>query len=310
MDPQHTVRIEIMNSDWLRQVEAGSHMVLAVRCDCSAGCDLSGTNVSIRLRERVVCNHELSGFDKVKRCMEVNNLLIGAPTEVGTVQATMQVPARTIGGISHSETVANFSLTTIAVKTMLSIWDVPRPIESNAQFRIQVGLKSVRNLSMTGAFIAVFDSVGSLRCRAPVEPVPMKGTGAMYLSTIELTAPGTPGSTVWTVRSELSAIAHPHQDSMAELDLLVVKPPRFRVRIRLTDKLSGTGVGGTLLRLGPYQESTDGRGEAELFVAGGTYALRCWNPGYEVLSSELRISSNTDREFTMKPVVEHDLDFL
>jgi hypothetical protein len=82
------------------------------------------------------------------------------------------------------------------------------------------------------------------------------------------------------------------------------------LRIRLTDELSGTGIGGTLLRLGPYQESTDGRGEAELFVAVGTYALRCWNPGYEILSSELRISSNTDRDFTMKPVAEHDLDFL
>jgi hypothetical protein len=310
MDPQHTVRIEIMNTDWLRHVEAGSHVVLAVRCACSAGCDLSGTNVIVNLRERAVCNHKLSGFDKARRCMEVNNLLIDAPTGLGTVQATMQFPARTIGGVAHPEVVACFSITTIAVKTMLSIWDVPRPIVSNAKFHIQVGLKSVRNLPMTGAVINVFDSGGSLLRRAPVESMPMKGTGAMYLSTIELTAPGTPGSTVWTVRSELSAITHPHQDSTAELDLLVVNPPQFRLRIRLTDELSGTGIGGTLLRLGPYQESTDGRGEAELFVAVGTYALRCWNPGYEILSSELRISSNTDRDFTMKPVAEHDLDFL
>jgi hypothetical protein len=310
MDPQHTVRIEIMNTDWLRHVEAGSHIVLAVRCACSAGCDLSGTHVIATLRDRAVCNHELSGFDKSKRCMDINHLLIDAPEFVGTAQTSIRVPARTIGGIAHPETVACFSITTVAVKTMLSIWDVPRPIVSSAKFRIQVGLKSARNLPMTGAVIAVFDSAGTLHGRAPVDSIPMKGTGAMYRSTIDLTAPRAPGATVWTVRSDLSAIAHPHQDSAAELDLLVVDRPQFRLRVKLTDELDGAGIGGTLLRLGPYQESTDGRGEAELFVAGGTYSMRCWNPGYEILSSELHISANTDRAYTMKPVVENDLDFL
>lgn len=198
---------------------------------------------------------------------------------------------------------------TTSIKTSLNIWDVPRPIDAGRQFQMQVGLKSSRGMSMAGARISVLDADGSLVCCEPVEGRPVESTDALYRSTLVLIAPSTAGTYSWTVSSDVSDVVDPHEESSIELILLVVDLPQYTLRIKLTDE-NGNGVAGTLLRLGPYRQTTGDDGSAEFLVAGGTYLLQSWNPDYELVSRELTVTADTAHSFTTKVLPRADIEFL
>jgi hypothetical protein len=201
------------------------------------------------------------------------------------------------------------SIVTTSIKTTLTIWDVPRPIYAGRIFQVQAGLKSSRGTSMAGATIAVFDADDSLVCRRPVEDHPLENTNALYRSTLDLVAPSTVGTYSWIVKSDVSNIAESHDVSSIDLLLLVVDSPRHSLRITLTDE-NGRGVGGTQLRLGPYRQTTGENGSAEFLVAGGTYLLQSWNPGYELICRELNVTADTAYSLTIKSLPSADIEFL
>lgn len=306
---QHEVSIEAVDTGWQQRVEAGAPVVVAARCHCSAGCDLSGCSVFVTLGSLTPVQHTLTGFDAKKRSTDINYILATAPDAVGDMPSSIRFPASTINGAVHDETVSTFMIFTVPVRTSLTVWDVPRPVVTGSRFRMQAGLKSTRGLSMAGAKLSVTDANGSTIAHAPVESQPMKNTDALYRSTLSLVAPANKGTHTWKVLADVTALAYPHRGSSIELVILAVDPPRYSLRISLADE-NGSAVPGTLLRVGPYQQTTGADGTASFFVAGGSYDLQSWHPDHELLSQEITVSSDTAVFFTIRSIPRADNEFL
>lgn len=162
---------------------------------------------------------------------------------------------------------------------------------------------------MAGATLAVFDADNCLVCRNGVDDHKLANTDGIFRSVLELVAPPSAGSYSWIVRSDVTDVAEPHDESVIELSLLVVDAPLHRLLITLVDE-DGCPPDRTLLRFGPYRRTTGPDGRAEFLVASGTYLMQSWHPDYELIFRELDVGEDSEHTFTVRSLPGGDVEFL
>ena len=215
-------------------------------------------------------------------------------------------PPHDSGDVVHEPASLAISFVTRPLGTSLAIWDVPSPVVIGTRFSLKVGAKSEGSSVLTGATVEVLDEAGALVGRGQLGEVPWVGTGALYWTDVELTAPLIEGMRSWSVRLLAIESGLPHAESMASFSAPSVKPPDCRLKITFTDKDTDMPIKGADVRLGPFHAITDALGRAELAIPGGCYDVNVWHCDYEVLPVNVQIDDDVTLQLRGIPVPEED----
>ena len=171
----------------------------------------------------------------------------------------------------------------------MAVWDVPSPVIVNGSFTIKVGVKCSATCQLAGQLIEVCDGAGTPIGESRLGETPWPGTSGLYVADVELAAPATDGTALWSARFAAAESGLPHDESSAAFSLRIARPPEHRVTVQVSDKGTKTPLEDVEVRLGVYRASTDAQGQAILELPGGVYPLGAWKAGYEMRTRTVKV---------------------
>jgi hypothetical protein len=196
-------------------------------------------------------------------------------------------------------------------KSMVVAWDVPPAIVAGERFRIKVGIKCSLGSNDCGpseTSFAVFDHAGAQVAKGNLPGDLWPGTTGLYAAEIELEAPEREGLYTWSAKLPGSDPGGPRGDGSVSFGVRVVGRPEHRMKVEAIDKVSRTPIPDARVVMHPYRAVTDGRGVAEMQVAGGSYQLLVSQTAYLTLALtvEVKMDMTARAELEREPVRERN----
>ena len=275
--PSHPTTIDLL-VPFPSEVPAGIDIALTVRVSCLSGCDHRGLPVQIMQGGEVVGSRDLSLFrDGIN---ETSGFTLKAPAQAGAFAWQIVFPRHHGETCLHEEAVVPISFATKPHATSMAVWDVPSPVVMNSGFTVKVGVKCSVECRLTGRIVEIHDEHGMTRGASRLADLPLRETSSLYWAAVELTAPSTEGSRLWTATFRQTEPELPHDDSSTTFSFCAAKPPEIRISTRVVVKDTGLPLQDTEVRLGTYEAFTDPCGQAVFNVPRGAYGLTIRKDGY------------------------------
>jgi hypothetical protein len=305
-EPQiHSTAIELSEAV-PGEVAVGADIVLRPKVSCSAGCDLRGLPVKVDGPDGLMVAGALTTFEVPVN--ESEGIAVKTPLRVGEHTWTIVFEPQENGDIGHAGCSLPVTVKAIAHGTSLAVWDIPSPVVMGTRFTIKVGAKSAANCGLSDAGIEVCDGSGAVAASGRLGETPWPGTSALYWAAVELTAPGNEGLSAWSVRFAAADLALPHDGSVAEFRVAIVRPPEHRLTVKVIEKDSRAPIEDVQVRLGAYRAATDPSGMAEVMMPKGVHELHVWKAGYEAPSRPLDVNGEISVEVEASIIPEEDPD--
>jgi hypothetical protein len=270
------------------ELAVGSELVLKLKVSCPAGCDLSGTPVTVAGPDGQVVIVEPDARpgdatldDGMLVDITVRHITLKAPQQVGEHVWNVHFPPHESAGVLHEECTLPVSVRTIPHGTSLAVWAVPSPVVMGARFTVKVGAKSAAGCELRAKKIQISDQTGTVVAHGNLQETPWPGTSALYWTEVELPAPTQEGMFWWSVNFAGAQLETPHEGASSKFSVAVVKPPEHRLTIEVLEKDTKAPIADAQVRLGAYGAATDPSGRAEVAMPKGTYDLTVWKAGYE-----------------------------
>ncbi len=295
-----------MRQPVLQEFEAGADVILKVQVSCPEACDLRGIPVSVMAGEEVIGSSELATFEEAVN--ETEAFTLQAPGQVGEHAWTVLFPRHETEGSVHQESSLAVSFTTIPHATSMAVWDVPSPVLINRSFKVKVGVKCTAACQLEGRLVQVCDEEGTQIGGSRLGETPWPGTSALYVAEVELIAPGTEGTALWSASFAAAEPGLPHEESSAAFTLRIARPSEHRVTVQVADKATKAPLEDVEVRLGVYRASTDAHGRAILELPGGAYVLGAWKTGYEMRTKTVKVGKDLMIRVEAMVVPERDPD--
>ena len=181
-------------------------------------------------------------------------------------------------------------------KASIAVWELISPLVIGHTAKVKVGAKCADGCQLTDQPIEIKDGAGEAIARAGLGPTPWPGTSGLYWTEIEFRVPAEPGTHTFSVTSE-------HGGAQSEFSFIAVEPPDHSLTIQIHDKATKEPIPEVEIRLGVYRSISDARGLATIEVPKGDYPLTVWKLGYELFSTELRVTNTArvDMEIAVEP---------
>jgi hypothetical protein len=256
--------------------------------------------------EEVIGSSELATFDEAVN--ETEAFTLQAPGQVGEHTWTVLFPRHEIEGSVHQESSLAVSFTTVPHATSMAVWDVPSPVIINRSFKVKVGVKCSAACQLEGRLVRVCDQEGTQIGGSRLGETPWPGTSALYVAEVELTAPGTEGTALWSASFAAAEPGLPHDESSAAFGVRIARPSEHRVTVQVADKATKAPLEDVEVRLGVYRASTDAQGRAILELPGGAYPLGAWKTGYEMRARTVKVGKDLMIRVEAVVVPERDPD--
>ena len=192
--------------------------------------------------------------------------------------------------------------------TSLAVWSVPSPVVTGEHFAIKVGAKSTADCALAGLAIEVCDHTGTIAARGCLRDLPLPGTGALYWTELELTAPANEGVATWSVRFAPAGLDLPHEDAATEFTVAVVRATEHVLTVKVIEKETAAPIADVELRLGAFRGTTGASGIAAIRMPKGRHELQLWKVGYEAPRQPVEISADAFIEVEASTVPEEDPD--
>jgi len=153
----------------------------------------------------------------------------------------------------------------------------------NNPFMVKAGVKCSVACPLAGQLVEVRDESGTRIGESRLGEAPWPGTTALYVAEVELTAPPTDGTYSWSAGFAADGPELPHEKASAAFSFRAVRPPEYRVRVKVTDKETAAPLENVEVRMDVYRALTDAQGVAILELPQGVYNVAAWKAGYETL---------------------------
>jgi len=290
------------------EAAAGDEIVLSAQASCPAGHDRSHLAIAFTAPDGTTTAHALAiHADGVS---ETASFAFRAPPRLGEHIFRLTLAQHEIAGTRYREAVLQVPVKVRPQATSLAVWDVPSPVVAGARFCIKAGTKSTADCALAGRAIEICNSDGSVAARGTLGDAPLPGTGALYWTEIDMTAPATIGVASWSVRFEAAELELPHDASTTSFSLAVVPAPEHRLTVKVVEQATAAPIADVELRLGAYRSATGAAGLAEIALPKGHYELRIWKVGYDAPPRALDIGADAYVEVAAHAVPEEDPDAL
>lgn len=286
------------------EVAVGAKIALAVSLKCTAGCDLSGTSLTVTGPDGAVSaiapGEDGDGGPR--------SIVLTAPCAVGEHAWRIAAAPHEAAGIRHRAETLTVGVRTRPHETSLAVWAMPSPVETGRCFAVKVGAKSTSGCALAGCTIEVRDENDAALASGCLGGTPWPGTSALYWTELTLPAPAAPGLFAWSVRVEAADLALPHKHAAARFSIAVVPPPEHRLTVKVIEQETAAPIEGAQVRLGAYRAATGQSGLAEIMMPKGTYDLNVWKPGYEAAPTTVAIDADLTVEIAVAAAPEENPD--
>ena len=301
----HSTKIEV-SGDVPSEVAVGAEIILKVKVSCDAGCDLRGTPVKIAAPDGEAVMSELATCDA--GINETADIALKAPQQVGEHVWSVAFAPREADGVLHEAKTIPVSVRTRPQATSLALWEIPSPVVMGERFGIKVGAKSAAGCKLDANEIEVCDASGTVVARADLGKMPWPGTSALFWTDVELLAPAEAGMSSWSVKFAAAELELPHEGASSNFSVAIVKPPQYRLTVKVVEKETAAPIENAQVRLGAYRAATDPSGLAEIKMPTGTYDLNIWKVGYEAPSTTVDVNEDVTVQVEVLVVPKEDPD--
>lgn len=288
------------------EVPVGSEVVVRIRVSCPAHLDRSGLAIQAVAVDGTPTAHALASFDGAGN--ETGDIVVKAPSRVGTFAWRMLLPAHEVGGTTHAECELAFPIRTVPHATSLAVWAVPSPVVAGERFSIKAGATSSGGCDLSGHGIEVISASGAVAASGTLADAPWPGTSALYWTELDIQAPTELGLATFSVRFEAEQIKLPHDGASTAFSIAVVAPPEHRLTVNVIARDTAAPLEDVHIRLGAYRAVTGQSGQAELKMPKGSYELQVWKVGYEAPARRVEIQDDAAVQVELLAVPEEDPD--
>jgi hypothetical protein len=289
------------------EVDAGAELTIAIRVSCPDGCDLRGQSVSIRHPDDTeLATAELTEFDGEAYVASV--CALRAPLDTGEHIYRAVLASQERGGVSHEETVTEFSLSAKAHAATVNVWGLPSTIAAGERFSFKVGIKCSAGCKLTGRQVSIFDYKGAQVGAGSLLDDIWPDTSALYFAEVEAQAPITTGDYKWQVKIPGSDSGVPHAAGSFTFAVKIVGHPDYEVTVEAFDREKQIPIHGAHILLHPYRTVTDENGVAKVSVTKGSYKLFVSGFNYVAYEGILDVAGDvtTRAELTVEPEGQED----
>src|SRR5262245_31443717 len=204
----------------------------------------------------------------------------------------------------------------VSHETSSAVWDVPSPVVVNSPFRIKVGVLCSQRCPLAGRSVSILDETGNTIDTGILGPDPWPGTGALYWTELELTAPATEGLTCRSLTltvecggvrqfddlSESASSGQPHHEAAVTFSFRTDRPPQHRIVVTVTRQDTGEPLEDVEVRLGLYSASTGSSGRVELGLPAGRFELTIRKDGLIAAPVALEVTTSVSIDVRATPV--------
>ena len=186
-----------------------------------------------------------------------------------------------------------------------AVWDLPSPVVTGRPLALKVGAKCSHGCDLSGARVEIRNEAGARVCSGTVGPAPWEGTSALYWTSVEFTGPDVAGPAGLTA-SVAEVQGHLHPAASSTIRFVAVNPPEHVVTLKVSNRDTGSGVGGAEVRCGPFRAATNEEGVASIELPSGAFEVTAWKAGYDAASTSGNVAGRVSVELALvaEPVAE------
>lgn len=175
-------------------------------------------------------------------------------------------------------------------ETSLAVWDVPSPVIAGHRATLKAGIACSSGCDLTGTRIDIYDDTGRRVGGGEAGSLPWPATRGLHWVECDVAAPDVEGEHSWSVQATAPGTSHTLVSSV--IRFIASRPPEHRVTFDVIEQGSGVPLAGVELRIGTFRAVTNDAGIAHVDVPGGTYEVRAWKIGCDLLSTTAHIAGD------------------